>query len=338
MNKAEVFQNKHCLSIIALGLTIFMLSGCLDENKSPKCNENLEEVQQTLSQWLKDAMVKKDDAVKDINVIITNINDIYEYISSPMLLGTTLYDNYKDSRICQANASVEFSGPNINKNLIKTINVRYQITHSIEGNNGMQMAGSDVSDLGKNGVKKLLEAIVDMNRDNMRTFINQAPLTTPIIGSVNSKNDILVFFDFSCQYSKRIADDIIKLSKEAKDTRFIFMPLSFVTDLSPYLAKASLVANKQGYFLPYYEAVMENNKIGSTKEVDKICEKLGLDMQKYRQDMEDTQLDEDIKSLMLLSQKVKVQGTPSVYVNGYFIQNPNYYTLKDNLESKTGNE
>ena len=338
MNKITVFQNKHCLSIMALCLTTFMLSGCLDKNKSPKCNENLEGVQQTLSQWLKDAMVKKDDGAKDINVTIKDINDIHEYISSPMLLGTTLYDNYKNSRICKANASVEFSGPNISRPLIRTINVRYQITHSIEGNNGIQMAGPDVSDLGKEGVKKLLEALVDMNRNEMRTFINQSPLTTPIIGNVNSKNDILIFFDFSCQYSKRIANDIVKLSKEAKDTRFIFMPLGFVTDLSPYLAKASLAANQQGYFLPYYEAVMKHNKIGSTNEVDKICEKLGLDMQIYHQDMEDTQLDEDIKSLMSLSQKIKVQGTPSVYVNGYFIQNPDYYNLKGKLETTNEEE
>lgn len=338
MNKKTVFQNKHCLVIMVLCVTVCILSGCLDQNKALKCNENLEERQQTLSIWIKEAMVKEDSGAKDINVKITNMDKIYEYVTSPMVLGTTVYDNYKDSRICKASAFVEFSGSNFSKTLTKTIDVRYQITHSLEGNDGIQMAGPDVSDLGEKGVKKLVEAMTEMNRDDMRSFISGIPMTTPILGSTNSSNDILVFFDFSCVYSKRIASDIIKLSKDATDTRFIFVPLGFVTDLSPYLAKASLAANKQGYFLPYYEAVMTYNKIESKADVDKICENLGLDMPKYYLDMANIQFDEDIKFLMSLSQKVKVDGTPSVYVNGYFIQNPDYYALKNKLITKNENE
>lgn len=54
-----VFQCNKFVSTVALCLTVLMLSGCLDNNQSPKCDENIEDTQQTLSEWLKDAMVKK---------------------------------------------------------------------------------------------------------------------------------------------------------------------------------------------------------------------------------------------------------------------------------------
>lgn len=266
------------------------------------------------------------------------MKNIQEYVTSPMLLGTTLYDNYKNSRICKAKATVEFSGANINNRLVKEIDVRYQITHSIDGNSGILMAGADVSDLGKDGVEKFIEAIRELSRDKMRAVINDAPVTTPILGDKNGKDDVLVVFDFACQYSQKIAEDIIELSKENRDARFIFIPLSFVADLSPYLVKASLVAHKQGYFMQYYETVMSKNNIRNKTEIDKICENLGLDMQKYNQDMSDNQLDEDINSFMALSQKINVQGTPSVYVNGYFVQNPTYYTIKKELDIQIEDE
>jgi len=129
---------------------LFVLLCCVfmtacDENRSPKCSENPTELMRTLTGWMQKAISD------EYTVTVTNIDNFFELKTSPTLLGTTLYNDYKDARICEANAYILIKDKK-GKEFKGETNVRYQYAVSIPNKNGslysgVRMSGADVKDL-----------------------------------------------------------------------------------------------------------------------------------------------------------------------------------------------
>ena len=148
---------------VIFSLTIPFICRFIDTNKAPSCSEDTDYLKQTLSEWINSAIVKQDKDAKDYIAQIVDVKDFKEYNSSPSLLGTTIYDDYQNSRICKVTAVVKFSGNGLTPSQ-KEIEMRYQRVfvpeyENNEAQNYIYMSGNDLSDLGEEGVNKLVEIL-----------------------------------------------------------------------------------------------------------------------------------------------------------------------------------
>ncbi|MBR1601296.1 MAG: thioredoxin domain-containing protein [Alphaproteobacteria bacterium] len=137
----------------------------------------------------------------------------------------------------------------------------------------------------------------------------------PFIGPKDAKVTVTEFFDFSCGYCKRLSPEIEKIIADNADVKFVFKPLTFVSPVSSYQAKAGFAAFNQGKFLEFYKAVMEGDA-SSEELVDEIAKNAGIDFDKYKADVASDEVSKRISDVAAFAQKIQVNGVPAVFING----------------------
>lgn len=138
----------------------------------------------------------------------------------------------------------------------------------------------------------------------------------PFVGPKDAKVTVVEFFDFSCGYCKRLAPAVEKIVADNADVKVIFKPLSFVSKVSGYQAKAGLAVNKQGKFMEFYKQVMSYNSGPMTEEaVDGIAQSVGVDMEKYKKDLASAEVSKSLENVSNLARAIQVNGVPMVFVN-----------------------
>ncbi len=142
----------------------------------------------------------------------------------------------------------------------------------------------------------------------------------PFVGPKDAKVTIVEFFDFSCGYCKRLAPSIEKIIADNADVKVVFKPLSFVSQVSGYQAKAGIAAHKQGKFIDYYKEVMAFQGRMTEADVDAIAAKIGLDINKFKADMNSSETASVLSEVATLANGVEVHGVPAVFVNTKQIQ------------------
>ena len=115
------------------------------------------------------------------------------------------------------------------------------------------------------------------------------------------------------------------LEKYPNDVKLVIkhFPLS-IHDYARKAAIAALAAGKQGKFWEAHEKLFANqNDLNDTK-VEAIAGELGLDMEKFKKDLQDPAIASIIDRDMSDGQKANVQGTPSIFINGKLLNQRNY--------------
>jgi protein-disulfide isomerase len=88
-----------------------------------------------------------------------------------------------------------------------------------------------------------------------------------------------------------------------------------------FAARAAEAAGQQGKFWEMHDALYDNQKEWSDSmeprvQFDSYATRLGLDVQRFKADMERQDLTERIKADMQRGNSLNVRGTPTVYLNG----------------------
>lgn len=138
---------------------------------------------------------------------------------------------------------------------------------------------------------------------------------SPFIGPKDAKVTVTEFFDFSCGYCKRLAPEIEKIIADNTDVKFVFKPLTFVSPVSSYQAKAGYAAFNQGKFVEFYKGVMGGDA-GTEELVDEIAKNAGIDMEKFKADIAKEETSRNLGAISAFAQNIGVNGVPAVFVNG----------------------
>ena len=86
-------------------------------------------------------------------------------------------------------------------------------------------------------------------------------------------------------------------------------------------AEAAMAAARQGKFWAFHDKLFENyNKLNDQK-IKEIAESLGLDYKKLQEEMKSPAILEKIESDKQEGEEAGVNGTPTVFVNGYPLLN-----------------
>ena len=167
-------------------------------------------------------------------------------------------------------------------------------------------------------VKEMREAQEKAEREALEKYLPEinSDVNALFVGPKDAKVTVVEFFDFSCGYCKALAPALEKVMADNADVKFIFKPLSFVTEVSKYQAKAAYAANKQGKFLEFYKGVMAVQGRMSKDDVDAVAKNVGLDFEQYKSDLEAADISKSLAEIAALASNAGINGVPMVFVNG----------------------
>lgn len=172
------------------------------------------------------------------------------------------------------------------------------------------------------GAQKLIdENIAEINND----------ANSPFVGAADADKVVVEFFDYSCGYCHRLYPELKKVMDENKDVKYVFKPLTFVSPISEYAARAALAANKQGKFIEVHNAMFEFEGPLDEAAIDGIAQGQGLDMEKFKADMNSQEISDELAAVSNLTNKIQINGVPAMIINGKMVQTLDGAVILENL-------
>ncbi|PWJ79492.1 protein-disulfide isomerase [Pseudaminobacter salicylatoxidans] len=138
-----------------------------------------------------------------------------------------------------------------------------------------------------------------------------------IVGNPDGKYTIVEFYDYNCGYCKRAQQDMLALTAENPDLRFVLKEFPI---LGPDSQKAHVVSMAFRALMPEKYGEFHNQLLGGQGRADeasaiKIALSLGADEAKLREEMKNPAIIEAFSRTYDLANKLAISGTPS-YVIG----------------------
>jgi protein-disulfide isomerase len=142
-------------------------------------------------------------------------------------------------------------------------------------------------------------------------------------GNASSRVTLEEFSDFQCPACGGLEPGLRRVMKDYDDrVRFVFRNYPLTMHKYAFLAaRAAESAGLQGKFWEMHDLIYDNQKEWSEAmeprvQFDSYATRLGLDVQRFKADMERPDLADRIKTDMLRGNSLNVKGTPTVYLNG----------------------
>jgi hypothetical protein len=155
---------------------------------------------------------------------------------------------------------------------------------------------------------------------------------TPSMGNERASITIVEFAEFKCRYCVTMGPILKKLVEESNGSvRLLFKHFPLKTHPGAALAsKASQAAYRQGKFWEMYELLFRNMEKHEMEDLLRYAGELGLNLEKFKQDMEDSQLAQVIERDKMEGLKANLKGTPTLFINGklYHLRHDDFF-LKD---------
>lgn len=157
-------------------------------------------------------------------------------------------------------------------------------------------------------------------------------------GSPSAPVLLVEYADYQCPYCGMAYPIIKKLQKHFGD-KMVFVFRNYpLQDLHPFAVQAAVAAeaaNLQGKFWEMHDLIFENQRHLDKESLVGYAEKIGLNIEKFKQAFNDPALIKKIESDIASGNKAEVEGTPAFFVNGnYFTGNWTTKEFQDYIESE----
>ncbi len=130
---------------------------------------------------------------------------------------------------------------------------------------------------------------------------------------------LIEFFDYQCHYCKKIFPDLVSVMDGDKRLRVVFKELPILGPASTFAARAALAARKQGRYMEFHMALMDLRGQLSDQRVMRTAAEVGLDTAQLSADMNDPEVEAQIRSNLNIAQEVGISGTPALLIGNKFI-------------------
>ena len=101
-------------------------------------------------------------------------------------------------------------------------------------------------------------------------------------------------------------------------------------------AVAALAANKQGKFWELHDQLYENYNRLSDQKIRELAQQVGLNMEKFDQDMKDQELKAIVGRDFQDGVRAGVRGIPTIYINGRLLRNRSFQGFQAAIEKELG--
>ncbi|UOY91829.1 DsbA family protein [Ectobacillus sp. JY-23] len=166
------------------------------------------------------------------------------------------------------------------------------------------------------------------------------------LGNKEANIHVVEFGDFKCPACRTWDNTVLpQLKQEYVDTgkvQFHFINFPFIGEDSMLGARAGEAVYKQNpqafwtFYHELYQAQKKPEEVWITQDLleQLVTEKMSdIDVEQFNKDMQSKEIIEKVNKDKDLALKLKVQGAPSVYVNGELV-NPDYMSIKKAIEEE----
>jgi protein-disulfide isomerase len=129
---------------------------------------------------------------------------------------------------------------------------------------------------------------------------------------------VVEFADFECPFCQKMAPELDHLWEARKEkVRFVykFLPLA----MHPHgevAARAAIAAQMQGKFWEMHQKLFANGQHLEQSDLDAYAGAIGLDVGRFRADMESPAAKERVEADRKLAESLGVKGTPTLFIDG----------------------
>jgi len=107
------------------------------------------------------------------------------------------------------------------------------------------------------------------------------------------------------------------LEKNPKDVKLVIKHFPLPShNFAKKAAIAALAAEKQGKFWEMHEKLFAHQKQLGDAKVEEIARELGLNMERFDQDLKDPEMQSRIDRDLNNGHQANVRGTPAIFMNG----------------------
>ncbi len=139
------------------------------------------------------------------------------------------------------------------------------------------------------------------------------------LGNKNGSEVIIEFFDYNCGYCKRSFSEIMDLILENKNVKIILKELPVLGESSILASKASIASKKQGKYFEFHQELMNFSGPITIEDIIKISEKLKINFEKLKNDMNSNETVILINENYRLAELIEVRGTPAFIIKNKLI-------------------
>ncbi len=159
---------------------------------------------------------------------------------------------------------------------------------------------------------------------------------SPIIGDPNAPVNVVVFFDFQCPHCANTYSLLEQLhEKYPKDIKLITKHFPLRSHkFARKAAIASLAASKQKKYREISDIFFQNFRKLNDETIKQYSEEIGLDMEEFNKALNDTSLDDIVNFDVKQGIQLKVQGVPTIFINGRRVKNRSLDAMSEMIEKE----
>ncbi len=151
------------------------------------------------------------------------------------------------------------------------------------------------------------------------------------LGPKNAPISIVEFADFGCPMCKEFFSTIRELQIKNKNVKIVWRDFPVVKDYSIKLSLGAHCAGEQGLFWQMHDKLFLNQGIKTDQEIINLFKQIKGDDNKFKQCYNNKKYLPQIKKDIEDAQKLKIQGTPTIFINGLRIQGNAPYNYLQNI-------
>ncbi len=158
----------------------------------------------------------------------------------------------------------------------------------------------------------------------------------PFRGSDKASVTIAVFDDYQCPYCAKLEPQLKQLlERYPQDVKLVIKQFPLRSHPQAMrAAKAALAAHRQGKFWEMHEKLFQKQNELNEAKINEIAQSIGLDMSRFEKDMTDKDIERMIQQDLQNGFQIRVQGTPTVFVNGKLVRRPDFRSILELVESE----
>jgi protein-disulfide isomerase len=144
------------------------------------------------------------------------------------------------------------------------------------------------------------------------------PGPSPAYGPENAPVRVYLFTDFQCPVCPRVAEPLKHLARAYPDDVRIILKMNALPShgRAARMAAAGLAAFRQGKFWEFHDRLFASPMQNSDEDLATLAQSIGLDVARFRADLDDEAVTEQVKYESALAVSLDLASTPGLVVNG----------------------
>jgi protein-disulfide isomerase len=161
---------------------------------------------------------------------------------------------------------------------------------------------------------------------------------TPMMGPAGAPVTVVEFADYQCPYCRATEANVDKLRAQFKDqVRYSYRDFPLPNhQFAEKAAEASRCASDQGKYWEYHDALFTGDGTALNEAgLKDFANKEKLDTTKFNECLDSNKHHDEVQKDLAAGQSLGVSGTPSFFINGYFVSGAvTYDTLKELIQQQ----